>query len=435
MKARKAAVIFILVTVTLDILAMGLIIPVLPKLILDFLGGKMSDAANWNGWFALVFAVMQFFFSPVLGVLSDRFGRRPVILLSNLGLGLDYVVMALAPTIGWLFLGRVISGITTSSIPTAMAYIADVVPKEKRSAAFGMIGVAFGIGFTLGPALGGLLSNSNPRLAFWVAAGLSLTNWLWGYLFVPESLPTERRKPFALRRANPVGSLVLLRSHSELWRLATIQFLAYVAHNAFTVWALYAIYRYSWSQLKIGVSLMVVGVCTAIVSGGLTGRMVARFGERRTLYIGQFFGAAGMFIAAVARSGALFLGSIPVISLWNISMPAAQGMMTHRVSEREQGELQGALGSLRSITFVIGPILFSRVFGWFVDPKHSLHVPGAPYYLAGLMLFIAMLMSTRLKQPELHPVTPTEPGILPEFGPPEDVPGAAAPIVDVEEND
>src|SRR5437764_15270380 len=193
MKNRQAAIIFILVTVTLDVLAMGLIIPVLPKLILDFLGGKMTDAANWNGWFALVFALMQFFFSPVLGVLSDRFGRRPVILLSNLGLGLDYVVMALAPTIGWLFLGRIISGITASSIPTAMAYIADVVPKEKRAGAFGLIGAAFGIGFTFGPVVGGLVGNTNPRLPFWVAAGFSLANWLYGYLFVPESLPSEYR--------------------------------------------------------------------------------------------------------------------------------------------------------------------------------------------------------------------------------------------------
>src|SRR5437870_3371131 len=260
MRNRQAAVIFILVTVTLDVLAMGLIIPVLPKLILDFLGGKMTDASNWNGWFALVFALMQFVFSPVLGVLSDRFGRRPVILLSNLGLGLDYVVMALAPTIGWLFLGRIISGITTSSIPTAMAYIADVTPKEKRAAAFGTIGIAFGVGFAFGPALGGLLSNSNPRLAFWVAAALSLMNWLWGYFFVPESLPQNQRKKFELRRANPVGSLTLLRSHHELWRLTTIQFLAYLAHNVFSVWALYAIYRYSWSQGMIGISLMIVGI-------------------------------------------------------------------------------------------------------------------------------------------------------------------------------
>src|SRR5437016_4827508 len=235
MKNRQPAIIFILVTVTLDVLAMGLIIPVLPKLILDFLGGKMTDAANWNGWFALVFALMQFVCSPLLGVLSDRFGRRPVILLSNLGLGLDYVVMALAPTIGWLFLGRIISGITTSSIPTAMAYIADVTPKQKRAGAFGMIGVAFGIGFTFGPAIGGLAGDVNPRFAFWIAAALSLANWLWGYFFVPESLAQNQRKQFELRRANPVGSLTLLRSHHELWRLTTIQFLAYLAHNVFSV--------------------------------------------------------------------------------------------------------------------------------------------------------------------------------------------------------
>src|SRR5256886_4301075 len=213
MKSRPAAVIFILVTVTLDILAMGLIIPVLPKLILDFLGGQMTDAAKWSARFAVVFALMQFFFSPVLGVLSDRFGRRPVILLSNLGLGLDYIVMAISPTLSWLFLGRIISGITTSSIPTAMAYIADVTPKEKRAGAFGMIGVAFGIGFIFGPAIGGLLSDVNPRLAFWVAAGLSLANWLWGFLFVPESLPRERRKKFEPRKGNPGGSLTFVRFH------------------------------------------------------------------------------------------------------------------------------------------------------------------------------------------------------------------------------
>jgi MFS transporter, DHA1 family, tetracycline resistance protein len=416
-KTRKAAVIFIFVTVTLDVLAMGLIIPVLPKLILDFLGGKMTSAASWNGWFALVFALMQFFFSPVLGVLSDRFGRRPVILLSNLGLGLDYIVMALAPNLAWLFLGRVISGITTSSIPTAMAYISDVVPKEKRAGAFGMIGVAFGLGFTLGPALGGLLSNFNPRLAFWVAAGFSLANWIWGYFFVPESLPREQRKEFELRRANPVGSLVLLRSHPELWRLATIQFLAYVAHNVFSVWALYAIYRYAWDQLSIGISLMVVGVCTAVISGGLTGRMVKWFGERRTLYIGQFFGATGMFIAGLARSGAAFLGSIPIISAWNISMPAAQSMMTHRVSEREQGELQGALQSMRSITFIIGPVLFSQTFSWFIDPKHSVHMPGAPFYLAALLLFTAMIMSTRIRQPEMNKSVAGASNIIPDVVP------------------
>jgi DHA1 family tetracycline resistance protein-like MFS transporter len=420
MKSGKAAVTFILVTVTLDIVAMGLIIPVLPKLILDFLGGRMTSAANWNGWFGLVFALMQFFFSPVLGVLSDRFGRRPIILLSNLGLGLDYVVMALAPSLGWLFLGRVISGITTSSIPTAMAYIADVTPKEKRAAAFGMIGVAFGVGFALGPALGGLLSNINPRLAFWVAAAFSLANWLWGYFFVPESLRADQRKAFALRRANPIGSLVLLRSHPELWRLATIQFLAYTAHNVFSVWALYAIYRYVWDQLTIGISLMIVGISTAVISAGLTGRMVKRFGEKRTLYTGQFFGALGMCIAGLARNGALYMGSVPIISLWNMSMPAAQSLMTRRVSEREQGELQGALGSLRSITFIIGPVLFSQTFSFFIDPKHSFHVPGAPFYLGAALLFTAMLMATRIEQPTF--AAPSIPSAaIPDVAAPESV--------------
>jgi MFS transporter, DHA1 family, tetracycline resistance protein len=431
MKPRQAAVAFIFVTVTLDMLTVGLIGPVLPKLILNFLGGNMKNAADWNGWFGLVFALMQFFFSPVLGVLSDKFGRRPVILLSNLGLGLDYMVMAVAPSMGWLFLGRIIAGITTSSIPTAMAYIADVVPKEKRAGAFGMIGVAFGVGFVLGPAIGGLLGNVDPRLPFWVAAGFSLTNWLWGYFVVPESLAPEKRKEFTLRRANPLGSLVLLRSHHELWRLATIQFLAYVAHNVFTVWALYAIYRYAWSAGMIGLSLAIVGICTAAISAGLTPQMVKRFGERRTLYIGQFFGATGMFIAGLARNGAIFLGSIPIISMWNISMPAAQGMMTRRVSEREQGELQGALGSLRSITFIIGPVLFSRVFGWFIDPKHSFQVPGAPYYLAGALLFTAMLMSTRLEQAPVAPAhfSPARPDGIP----PSEVAAGVAPIVEPEE--
>jgi DHA1 family tetracycline resistance protein-like MFS transporter len=426
-RAAKAAVAFVLVTVTLDMLTVGLIGPVLPKLILDFSHGNMKDAAFWNGAFGTVFAVMQFFFSPVLGVLSDRFGRRPVILLSNLGLGLDYMVMALAPTMSWLFVGRIISGITTSSIPTAMAYISDVTAKEKRAAAFGLIGVAFGVGFVLGPAVGGLLGEVNPRLPFWVAAGFSLTNWLWGYFFVPESLALDRRKEFELRRANPVGSLVLLRSHHELWRLATIQFLAYLAHNVVSIWALYTIYRYAWSQGMIGVSLAVVGFCTALISAGLTRPMVKRFGERRTLYIGQFFGACGLFLCGLARSGALFLAAIPVMSLWNMSMPAAQSIMTRRVSEREQGELQGALGSLRSITFLIGPGLFSWTYAWFISPQRSFHWPGGPYFLAAAMLFTAMLMSTRIAQPPKPARVPAEPP--PQVIPPDGIGSAMPPEV------
>src|SRR5205814_5364330 len=234
--------------------------------------------------------------------------------------------------------------------------------------------------------------------AFWVAAVLSLLNWLWGLFFVPEALPPEKRQEFALRRANPVGSLKLLRSHHELWRLATIQFLAFLAHNIFSVWALYGMYRYAWNTDDTGYSLVFVGIVTAIISGGLTGRMVKRFGEKMTLYIGQFFGASGMFVAGIAKTSVLFLASIPIISLWNISMPAAQGMMTHRVSEREQGELQGALQSMRSITFILGPWIFLKIFGWSIDPKHALNLPGAPFYVAAALLFTAMLMSTRIKE-------------------------------------
>jgi MFS transporter, DHA1 family, tetracycline resistance protein len=396
MRARKAAVLFIFITVTLDMLALGLIAPVLPKLVLNFLGGDAPNAAKMFGIFGTVFALMQFLFSPLLGVLSDRFGRRPVVLLSNLGLGLDYIVMALAPTIGWLFLGRVISGITAASITTGTAYVADVVPAEKRAGAFGLIGAAFGVGFVLGPALGGLLGNSDPRLPFWVAGGLSLANWLYGFFVLPESLPIEKRKAFTLRRANPVGALVLLRSHPELFRLATIQFIGYIAHEVFNVWALYTIFRYAWREGTIGLSLALVGLCSIVVSSWLVPAMVSRFGERRTLYLGQFFGALGMILAGLARTGTVFFLSIPVMMLWTISTPAAQGMMTRRVSESEQGELQGAIGSLCSLAWIIGPGVFTFTFAYFIDPAYGWNAPGAPWYLGAFLLFVAMFMATRI---------------------------------------
>ena len=399
MKPRKAAVAFIFITVMLDMLAIGLIAPVLPKLVLNFLGGNAPSAAKWFGIFGTVFALMQFLFSPVLGVLSDRFGRRPIVLLSNLGLGLDYVVMAVAPTIGWLFLGRVISGITAASISTAMAYISDVVVPEKRAGAFGMIGAAFGVGFILGPALGGLLGNSDPRLPFWVAGGLSLANALYGFFILPESLPRERRRAFTFRRANPVGSLVLLRSHPELFQLATIQFIAYVAHEVFNVWALYAIFRYAWNEGKIGLSLALVGVCSVVISAGLVQPIVSRLGERRTLYMGQFFGGLGMVLAGLAKTGAGYLLSIPVMMIWTIASPAANGMMTRRVSESEQGELQGAISSLRAIAVIIGPGLFTFTFAFFIDKERGWNLPGAPWYLGAALLFFAMIMATRVEQP------------------------------------
>jgi DHA1 family tetracycline resistance protein-like MFS transporter len=396
MRARKAAVFFIFITVTLDMLALGLIMPVLPKLVLNFHGGDTPNAAKMFGIFGTVFALMQFLFSPLQGVLSDRFGRRPVILLSNLGLGLDYIVMALAPTIGWLFVGRVISGITAASIATGTAYVADVVPADKRAGAFGLIGAAFGVGFVLGPALGGLLGNADPRLPFWVAGGLSLANAAYGYFVLPESLPPEKRKAFTLRRANPVGSLVLLRSHPELFRLATIQFIGYIAHEVFNVWALYTIFRYAWRDGTIGFSLAIVGMCSIVISSWIVPVMVSRFGERRTLYIGQFFGALGMVFAGLASNDKLFFASIPVMMLWTISSPAAQGMMSRRVSESEQGELQGAVSSLSSLAWIIGPGLFTFTFAYFIEPAYGWNLPGAPWYLGALLLFVAMSMATRI---------------------------------------
>jgi DHA1 family tetracycline resistance protein-like MFS transporter len=405
MKSRKAGLVFILITVALDMIALGVIIPVLPTLILNFLGGSATRAAVWLGIFGTVFALMQFLFSPVQGVISDRVGRRPVILLSNVGLGLDYLVMALAPTIGWLFVGRLISGITAASITTAMAYISDIVLPEKRAGAFGLIGAAFGLGFVVGPALGGWLGAMDPRLPFWVAGGLSLLNATYGFLVLPESLSEANRKDFSLRRANPLGSLVLLRSHPELSRLAAIQFISYTAHEVVQIYVLYAIYRYAWGEKTVGLSLAFVGVCTVIISGGMVRPLVARLGERRTLYVGYFLASLGMALMGAATGSVLFMVGVTVMSMWAIAGPAAQGMMTHRVSAAEQGELQGAISSLRGIAMLIGPGLFSFVFAWFIDPRHGWALPGAPWYLAAALLLIAMLLTFMVEQPEMRKIS------------------------------
>ena len=407
MKPRKAAVAFILITVMLDMLALGLIIPVLPKLVLGFLSNDASSAAKWLGIFGTAFALMQLFFAPVLGVVSDRFGRRPVILLSNLGLGLDYVVLALAPSIGWLLVGRVLSGITAASVPTGFAYISDVTPPEKRAGAFGLIGAAFGVGFVLGPALGGLLGSFDPRLPFWVAAGLSLANALYGFFILPESLPRERRKAFTLRRANPVGALVLLQSHPELFRLAFVQFFSFLAHEVLpSVFSLYAIYRYVWSEGQIGLSLALVGVCSVAFNAGLVRPVVAWLGERRTLYLGLFFGAVGMALSGWASTGAWFLAAIPVMMIWTISGPAAQGLMTRRVSDSEQGELQGALSSIRSVASLFGPGLFAFTFAFFIDSERGWVLPGAPWFVAAGLLLLAMLMAMRVPKLPGHAAVP-----------------------------
>ena len=396
----RAAFAFIFITVLLDMLALGVIIPVLPGLIVGFMGGDTAGSAEILGIFGTAWALMQFLFSPLLGALSDRYGRRPVILISNIGLGLDYILMALAPSLWWLFVGRVISGITSASISAGFAYVADVTPAEQRAARFGMLGVAFGAGFVLGPAVGGLTGTIDPRLPFWIAAVLSLANALYGWLILPESLAPERRMPFAWRRSNPLGSLKLLRSHRELYGLASVNFLGSLAHAVLpSMGVLYMLYRYGWGERTVGLVMAGVGLCAIVVQGGLIGPAVKQFGERKALAAGLLFGAAGFFVYGAAATGLIFLLGVPLMALWGFASPAALGLMSRRVGADEQGQLQGANASIQGIANLIGPGLFTLAFSLAIRPDLGLHLPGAPFLLAGLMLLAAMVLGWRVTRP------------------------------------
>lgn len=406
----KAAFTFIFITVALDMVALGVVVPLLPKLTLGFLGGDSAGAAKVTGLFGLVWAAMQFVFSPVLGGLSDRYGRRPVILLSNVGLGLDYVLMALAPSLGWLFVGRAISGITAASYPTAMAYITDVTPAEQRAAKFGMLGAAFGLGFVVGPAVGGLLSSIDPRLPFWLSAGLSLANALYGLFVLPESLPPERRSRVSLLKANPLAALTILRSHPELLGLTAVAVLFALSHEVLpSMFVLYTHHRYQWGDAMTGITLTAVGVCSTIVSAVLIGPIVSRFGERRTLFAGLAFGVVGFAIYGLAPTGWLFLAGLPFGALWSISGPAMQSLITRRIDPSQQGQLQGALGGLRSITDMVGPVLFTQTFAFAIGPQVSTPLPGAPYLLAALLLVAALSVAWRAANPGAQPVVQPSP--------------------------
>jgi len=394
---RPAALVFIFITVVLDMLALGLIVPVLPKLVVEFMAGDTAGAARIYGIFGTAWALMQLVFSPLLGALSDRFGRRPVILISLFGLGLDYVLMALAPNLAWLFVGRVISGITAATFATAGAYVADVTPPERRAAGYGLLGAAFGLGFVLGPALGGLLGSIGPRLPFWAAAGLTLANAAYGLLILPESLPRERRSRFEWRRANPIGSLRLLGSHPQLLGLAAVGFLFSVAHDVQpSSFVLYTTYRYEWDARTIGMTLAAVGLCGAIVSGGLVASVVKHLGERATLLVGLGFGAAGFLTYGLAPTGAIFWLGVPLVSLWGLSGPAMQGLMTRHVAPSEQGQLQGARSSLMGIAGLLAPTLFTQTFAAFISSQRDLHLPGAPFLLAATLLLLGLLVAWRV---------------------------------------
>ncbi len=398
---RQAAVIFILITIALDMLALGAIIPVLPSLVTSFLGGDAAQGALVYGLFGTTWALMQFIFMPVLGALSDRYGRRPVVLLSNLGLGLDYILMALAPTLWLLFVGRVISGITAASFSVASAYIADITAPEKRAAAFGLIGAAFGIGFILGPALGGLMSDFGPRAPFWLAAVLSLANFAYGWFVLPESLSPDKRSTFKLRSANPLGSLRFLQSVPGLMPLSFVNFLSFLAHEVLpSTTVLYVGYRYGSGPKLVGLFLAAVGICSALMQALGTKYLVKTFGESRVLIGGLAAGAVGFAIYGLAPDVWWMALGIPVVALWGTAGPAVQALMTSKVGPTQQGQLQGALASLRGVSGLIGPGLFTLTFAQFIGDWKGAGIPGAPFFLSTLLLLAAAFLGWQALQRE-----------------------------------
>ncbi len=402
---RKAALVFIFITVLIDILAFGLIIPVLPHLVEQFVRGDTKSAAYWVGIFGTVFAAIQFFSAPIQGALSDRFGRRPVILLSCLGLGLDFIFMALAPSLMWLFVGRVISAVTSASFTTANAYIADVTPKDKRAAAFGMVGMAFGVGFIIGPMLGGWLGHYDLRYPFWGAAVLALANFLYGLFVLPESLaPENRSRAIAWRHANPVGSVKLILQYPQLFALALILLLSNLAHYVYpSVFVLYADYRYDWGPLAVGKVLAVVGVCSALVQGFLVRKWVPVLGEHKALVLGLLAGVVGFAAYGAAPTGTLFLCAVPIMALWGLAGPAAQALVTREVGPEVQGRIQGAMASLVSLAGIIGPALYTFTFAKFIGRGAPIELPGIPWFIAASLLGVALVLA--FKHWRTHPDT------------------------------
>ena len=391
-RTHRAALAFIFVTAVLDIVAMGVIIPVLPGLIEEFVGSN-ARAGVINGVFIALWAAMQFVCSPIIGSLSDQYGRRPVILISCAGLAVDYVLMALAPDLWWLALGRIIAGITSSSFTTIYAYMADITAPEKRARAYGLIGAAFSGGFVLGPVLGGFLGTFDPRLPFWVAAGLSGVAFLYGLLVLPESLPADKRMTFSWARANPVGSLILLRRHTELSGLAIVNFLLYFAHHVFSaVFVLYAALRYDWGPGEVGLLLAMVGVLDMAVQGGLTGLAVKRFGDRTTMVFGLIGGTVGIAAMGWAPSGLWFILAMLPNALWGLAMPTLQSLMTRRVGEDEQGQLQGANMSVASIAGVLSPLFFGWIYSISAGEGAAVPHPGLAFFLAAVVLLLAAVI-------------------------------------------
>lgn len=402
-KNYSAAVGFIFVTLLIDVIGIGIIIPVLPKLIAELIHGDITDASKWGGWLMSSYAIVQFAFAPVIGGLSDRYGRRPVLLASLFGFGIDYLFLAFAPSIGWLFVGRTLAGLMGASFTTGGAYIADVSPPEKRAQNFGLIGAAFGLGFIIGPVLGGVLGQFGSRIPFLAAAGLSLVNWLYGYFILPESLKPENRRAFDIKRANPIGSLVHLFRYPVIIGLIGSIFLVYIAGYAVQgTWTYYTMEKFKWGEDMVGYSLGFVGVVSAIIQGGLIRVIIPKFGPKKSLLLGLTLYAIGNILFAFATKGwMMFAFTIPYC-LGGITMPALQGIISTSVPPNEQGELQGAFTSLMSLASIVGPIIMTGLFYAYTKDDAHMYFPGAPLILGSLLilisLFLALLTMRRQRQ-------------------------------------
>jgi len=391
---RKAAVGFIFITLLIDVMGWGLIIPVMPELISHLKHISVNEASPYGAWLLSVYAITQFLFAPVIGNLSDTYGRRPVLLASLFGFGIDYLFLALAPTYGWLFVGRVIAGITGASFTTASAYIADVSTAETRAKNFGMVGAAFGLGFVIGPALGGLLAGLGTRTPFYAAAILCLVNCLYGYFVLPESLSKENRRAFHWKRANPLGSLQLLKRYPAIGGLAFSFFLIYLASQAVQGnWNFFTIYRFNWSEKMVGISLAVVGLLVGVVQGGLIRIINPRLGNEKSIYAGLLLYSLGLVLFAFATEGWMMFAFLVPYCLGGIAGPALQATLAEHVPANEQGELQGTLTSLMSITTIIGPLIMNYLFKYFTTDKAPLHFPGVSFLLGAIFMLLSVVIA------------------------------------------
>lgn len=394
---RKAALAFIFITVLIDVIGLGIIIPIMPALIVELTGEGLSKAAIYGGWLMFAYAFTQFIFAPFIGALSDKFGRRPVLLISLLGYGINYILLGFSSTILWLFIARVISGMTGASITTASAYIADISTPEKRSQNFGLIGAAFGLGFIIGPVIGGLLGQYGTRIPFFAAAGLTLVNVLYGFFILPESLPKENRRSFDIKRANPMGSLKQLRSFPGISGLIVVFGLIYLAsHATQSTWTYYTMEKFAWDEKMVGISLGVVGLCVAIVQGGLTRIVIPKIGEVKSVYFGLSISCLGFLGFAFSPTGAIMLAMIIPYCLGGFAGPSLQGIVSNKVPQNQQGELQGALTSLISFTSIFGPPMMTGLFGYFTSEIAPFQFAGAPFLMGALLILAALFFAIRI---------------------------------------